>query len=115
MRDKEALRAMASEAILKIKEAEDKAALMKREAAEKIKGALDAAHYEGERMVLEAQEKAKAIAAKARADAEAEASDIQEKKRSAARVESGLLVTGADAKMDAAVDVIAKRVKSIWQ
>ena len=43
---------MASEAILKIKESEEKAALMKREAAEKIKGALDAARYEGERMVL---------------------------------------------------------------
>ena len=32
-----------------------------------------------------------------------------------AAIITAALVTGADAKMDAAVDVIAKRVKSIWQ
>lgn len=106
---------MASEAILKIKEAEEKAAGMKKEAADKVKGALAAARYEGERMVSEAHGRAKEITANARKEAETEANDAQEKKRSGARVEAGLLTTSANTNMDMAVDVIAKRVKSLWQ
>ncbi len=112
---KEAVRKVASEAILKIKESEEKAALMKREAADKVKGALAAARIEGERMVSDAHGRAKEIMANARAEAETEATDVQEKRRSGARVESGLLTTGAKANMDTAVDVIAKRVKQLWQ
>lgn len=106
---------MASEAILKIRELEEKAALMKKETADKVKGALAAARIEGERMVSDAHGRAKEIIANARAEAETEASESQEKKRSGARVESGLLTTSANANMDTAVDIIAKRVKQLWQ
>lgn len=106
---------MASETVLKIKEAEEKAAQMKSSTAKKVKEATAAAIAEGERLIAEAIERAEQLKREALKSANEQAVDLTDQKRSGARVESGILVSEANAHIDQAVDVIVEGVKNLWQ
>ncbi|MCI8589638.1 MAG: hypothetical protein HFE77_02880 [Clostridiales bacterium] len=106
---------MASETVLKIKEAEEKALLMKSQTAEKIKAATQAAKAEGEKLMAEASEKASELRISALRQAEEQAVGLTDQKRSGARVESEVLMKEANAHMDQAIDIIVEGVKSLWQ
>ena len=106
---------MASETVLKIKEAEEKAMQMRSQTAEKIKTATQAAKAEGEKLVVEATEKANKLRADALRQAEEQSVGLIDQKRSGARVESDVLIKEANAHMDQAIDVIVEGVKNLWQ
>ncbi|MCI8332748.1 MAG: hypothetical protein HFE78_07995 [Clostridiales bacterium] len=106
---------MASETVLKIKEAEEKAMQMKSQTAEQIKAATQAAKAEGEKLVAEAAEKANILRTEALRQAEVQAIGLTDQKRSGARVESDVLMKEANAHMDQAIDVIVEGVKNLWQ
>ena len=106
---------MASEMILKIKEAEEQAEAKKQETAEHVRNALEAAEAEGDRLLCEAREQAKQIRDEIVKEAEAAAAGAADKKRTSTRVETGILISEANAHMDAAVDVIVKEVLDKWQ
>ena len=106
---------MASETVLKIKEAEEKAMKMRSQTAEKIKTATQAAKAEGEKLVEEAAEKAGTLRSEALRQAEEQAVGLTDQKRSGARVESDMLIKEANAHMDQAIDLIVEGVKNLWQ
>ena len=106
---------MASETVLKIKEAEEKAMKMRSQTAEKIKTATQAAKAEGEKLVAEAAEKAGTLRSEALRQAEEQAVGLTDQKRSGARVESDMLIKEANAHMDQAIDLIVEGVKNLWQ
>ena len=104
---------MASETVLKIKEAEEKAMKMRSQTAEKIKTATQAAKAEGEKLVAEAAEKAGTLRSEALRQAEEQAVGLTDQKRSG--VESDMLIKEANAHMDQAIDLIVEGVKNLWQ